>query len=68
MPEEELDKLFSKFYRASNAQSHQAEGTGLGLYIVKQSVEKLGGKIEVISGLDKGASFTVILPYLRNTL
>ena len=68
VPEEELDKLFSKFYRASNAQSHQAEGTGLGLYIVKQSVEKLGGKIEVISGLDKGASFTVILPYLRNTL
>ena len=68
VPEEELDKLFSKFYRASNAQSHQAEGTGLGLYIVKQSVEKLGGKIEVISGLDKGASFTVILPYLRSTL
>ncbi len=34
VPEEEVSKLFAKFYRASNAQSHQAEGTGLGLYIV----------------------------------
>lgn len=68
VPEEEVGKLFAKFYRASNAQSHQAEGTGLGLYIVKQSVEKLGGKIEVVSGRDKGASFTVVLPYLKNKL
>ena len=67
VPEEEVGNLFAKFYRASNAQHHKAEGTGLGLYIVKQSVEKLGGTIEVVSGLDKGANFTVILPYLRNT-
>ncbi len=66
VPKEEVSKLFTKFYRASNAQSHQAEGTGLGLYIVKQSVEKLGGKIDVVSDKDEGANFTVVLPYLRN--
>lgn len=42
IPEPEVEKLFIKFYRASNAQAHQTEGTGLGLYIVKQSVERLG--------------------------
>lgn len=65
IPEGELDKLFSKFYRATNAQSHQAEGTGLGLYIVKQSVEKLGGGISVNSAENKGATFTIKLPIER---
>jgi two-component system phosphate regulon sensor histidine kinase PhoR len=62
IPEAELPKLFTKFYRASNAQTHQTEGTGLGLYIVKQSVEQMGGSISVSSEEDKGARFVVILP------
>ncbi len=62
IPEAELGKLFTKFYRASNAQSHQTEGTGLGLYIVQQSVELLGGSITVQSKEDQGARFEVILP------
>lgn len=62
VPADELPKLFTKFYRASNAQSHQTEGTGLGLYIVKQSVEQLGGSISVSSDEDKGARFVVNLP------
>lgn len=62
IPEGELEQLFTKFYRASNAQSHQTEGTGLGLYIVKQSVELLGGRIGVESKEEKGARFTVVLP------
>lgn len=62
VPEGEVEKLFTKFYRASNAQSHQTEGTGLGLYIVKQSVELLGGRITVESKEDQGARFTVVLP------
>ena len=62
VPESEVDKLFTKFYRASNAQSHQTEGTGLGLYIVKQSVEQLGGTIRVNSAENKGARFTVSIP------
>lgn len=62
IPQNELEHLFTKFYRASNAQSHQTEGTGLGLYIVKQSVEQLGGGITVDSDIDKGAEFVVTLP------
>lgn len=62
IPETELNKLFTKFFRASNAQSHQTEGTGLGLYVVKQSVEQLGGDIQVVSAADKGARFVVTIP------
>jgi PAS domain S-box-containing protein len=62
IPEGELGVLFTKFYRASNAQTHQTEGTGLGLYIVKQSVEQLGGTIAVDSAADQGARFVVSLP------
>lgn len=62
IPAGELDKLFTKFYRASNAQSHQAEGTGLGLYIVKQSVEQLGGNISAESKEGVGSRFIVRLP------
>ena len=62
IPEEEIPKLFTKFFRASNAQSHQTEGTGLGLYIVKQSVEQLGGTISVSSKENTGTRFAVVLP------
>jgi len=62
IPEEELPKLFTKFYRASNAQQQVTEGTGLGLYVVKQSVEILGGSITVDSQQDKGTTFVVQLP------
>jgi two-component system phosphate regulon sensor histidine kinase PhoR len=62
IPEKELDNLFTKFYRATNAESHHTEGTGLGLYIVKQSVEQLGGEIKVASDTDKGALFEISLP------
>ncbi len=62
IPKDEIEKLFVKFFRASNAQAHQAEGTGLGLYVVKQSVEKLGGSIAVTSDKDQGARFEVTLP------
>ncbi|MCA9363069.1 PAS domain S-box protein [Candidatus Kaiserbacteria bacterium] len=62
VPEQELPYLFTKFYRATNAQQKQTEGTGLGLYIVKQSVEQLGGTIQVASKEDEGTSFSITLP------
>ena len=62
IPKEELDKIFTKFYRASNAAKHQAEGTGLGLYIVKQAVELLGGTIALETDSQQGAEFTITLP------
>lgn len=64
IPAEQLPRLFSKFFRASNAMQHRAEGTGLGLYIVKESVEQLGGTITVQSVENQGTTFTVRLRLL----
>ncbi len=58
IPKEELQNIFKMFYRASNYSS----GSGLGLYIVKHSVEKLKGKIKVESELGKGSRFIVEIP------
>lgn len=62
VPKNELAGLFTKFFRASNAQTQQAEGTGLGLYIVKQSVDKLGGVIDFVSAENEGVSFVIKIP------
>ena len=63
IPADEQGALFEKFFRASNAQKHQSGGTGLGLYIVKESVKQLGGTISVASSEGEGTTFTVQIPY-----
>jgi PAS domain S-box-containing protein len=63
IPVQEQPDLFTKFFRAGNAQTHHTEGTGLGLYVVKQSVEKLGGSITYTSAENEGTVFTIDLPY-----
>lgn len=55
---ENLPRIFEMFYRASG----QSEGSGLGLYIVKNAVEKLGGTIQVDSEPGLGTTFTMRLP------
>ncbi len=57
-----LDRIFDMFFRAS-ADSY---GSGLGLYIVKQVVEKLQGEIKVNSRLGEGTWFTVTLPNMEH--
>lgn len=66
VPAHELGNLFKKFFRASNAQLYRTEGTGLGLYIVKESVEKLGGEIDVQSTENVGTAFTMKFPINQN--
>ncbi|MEJ0055466.1 MAG: HAMP domain-containing sensor histidine kinase [Bacteroidota bacterium] len=56
-----LDRIFEMFYRASD----QSEGSGLGLYIVRNAVEKLGGNVKVDSELGRGTTFKIILPNQR---
>lgn len=58
---EHLPKLFQMFFRASE----ESYGSGLGLYITKQVIEKLGGKIKVNSGLGVGTTFSIWLPDLK---
>ncbi|MCS6823216.1 MAG: PAS domain-containing sensor histidine kinase [Cytophagaceae bacterium] len=60
--EEYLDKIFNMFFRASET----SYGSGLGLYIVKQIVEKLEGRIEVSSEINKGTSFKITLPNMKS--
>lgn len=56
------DKIFSKFVRGKNATSVSPEGTGLGLYITKSLVERVGGKIWFESIYNEGSTFSVRFP------
>ena len=62
--QEDIPRLFSKFGRLEGDLTAVAKtkGTGLGLYISKQYVEMLKGKIWVDSEIDKGTTFTFTLP------
>lgn len=59
---EEMDQLFKKFSRLPNPNSVTAQGSGLGLYLVRMLVELHGGAIEVESAAGKGTAFIVKLP------
>ncbi len=56
--EEHQPKIFDMFYRASE----KSQGSGLGLYIVKETLDKLKGKIEVTSSLGNGSKFRLEIP------
>jgi K+-sensing histidine kinase KdpD len=62
IPESELPHLFSEFFRAENAKAFSEEGTGLGLVIVKEIVDRLKGTISVESREGEGTRFTCLLP------
>jgi signal transduction histidine kinase len=58
IPERMRRKVFEMFFRGNT----QSKGSGLGLYIVKSAMEKLGGSCELESEEGKGSSFTLVLP------
>ncbi len=62
IPKEALPNLFQRFYRTKSAVERGIAGTGLGLYMVKEGLETIGGAIEVSSQEGKGTRFTVSLP------
>ncbi len=62
IPKDAIPHLFGKFYRVSNLGQQTSKGTGLGLYIAKSIIEKLGGKIWVKSEVGKGSKFSFTLP------
>ncbi len=62
IPETDMEKLFEKFYRAGNALAVETEGTGLGLYLVRLIIERLGGKVWCESEEGIGSKFRFHLP------
>lgn len=62
IPNEELDRIFERFYRVDPARARATGGTGLGLSIVKHVAASNGGRVTVWSEQGQGSSFTLILP------
>jgi OmpR-family two-component system manganese-sensing sensor histidine kinase len=62
IPPESVPKIFDRFYRVDKSRSRAAGGVGLGLSIVRAIVEGHKGKIDVTSEVNKGTSFTILLP------
>lgn len=61
---EDLTHIFQKFYRVDNSDTRTIGGTGLGLYLVKQRTEAMGGKVWAESAFGEGSTFYVSLPRL----
>jgi len=61
IPPEQLERIFERFYQVETEFTGQVHGMGLGLALVKTTVEALGGRIEVQSQLQRGTRFEIVL-------
>lgn len=59
---DDIQHIFQKFYRADNSDTRTIGGTGLGLYLVKQRAEAMGGRVWAESAFGEGSTFYVSLP------
>jgi signal transduction histidine kinase len=66
IPEQMQDKLFQPFYRAKTRETRKIEGTGLGLHLVKNIVERHNGQIYFESSYEKGSTFGFMLPQVED--
>lgn len=65
VPKDQLPKLFTKFFRGSNVIRLQTDGSGLGLFITKNIIEKHKGQISLQSMENKGATIQITLPIIE---
>ncbi|MCJ7627168.1 MAG: HAMP domain-containing histidine kinase, partial [Longimicrobiales bacterium] len=62
IPDEEVGKVFDRFHRGSDELTRSTRGSGLGLTLVKETVDAHGGSVEVRSQVGKGSTFCIKLP------
>jgi signal transduction histidine kinase/DNA-binding response OmpR family regulator len=65
---DELNRIFDRFYQVESKDEPLQGGTGIGLSLARELAEALGGTLEVESALDKGTTFTVIIPLVKGIL
>lgn len=65
IPQDQMYRLFTRFFRGSNASQQHTDGSGLGLYIAKTIIEKQGGVISATSQEGLGTTMTITLPTTR---
>lgn len=65
IPQDQLEQIFEPFFQIDGSASRKYKGSGLGLNICKKLVVLLGGEVKVVSELDRGSTFTVIVPVDR---
>ena len=62
IPEEDLNRIFERFYRVDKSRTREMGGTGLGLSIAKEILDKNGGSIDIKSKKDKGTEVVIRIP------
>ena len=65
IPQEDLNKIFNRFYRVDKARARTKGGNGLGLSIAKQLVESYKGKIIAESVVGQGTIFRIFIPIIK---
>ena len=68
IPDREKRKVFTKFYRVGNEDTRTTKGTGLGLFIVRQLVERHGGQLELADNTPRGTRFRIYLPTVAKSV
>lgn len=68
IPEADIDEIFTKFFRVHGTVASAVSGTGLGLYIVRELVERMHGAIRVQSRVGQGTTFELELPLAESVL
>jgi len=66
IPNDKLEKIFERFYQVNGSPTRRFGGTGLGLALVKETIEALGGKVWAESQLGQGSTFFFTLPIMKD--
>lgn len=62
IPKDDFGQIGQKFFRAANALKFETEGSGLGIYIARSIVTRMGGDLKIISKENEGTTVTILLP------